>query len=291
MESKKPIHCTLTDAELISKAEKWIYDLCHGATWTMHVPARPNEDPDLVFAELNSRFKGRLNEQPGPRWVKVDISEIDKARFWTKVAVTDYCWEWSANRCQDGYGMFKLNGKDVKASRVAYAIVNGEIPADLHVLHKCDNPCCVNPDHLFTGTHQDNMLDRQRKGRGKVLGRASRFHGVAFRKDSNNWRAQAFDGRKHLSLGSFKTEEEAAKARDKAVIEMGLDLPLNFPPALDEQPAAGREEDAVVFAEWCANNYSWEYDPTSDEYQWLEANNFYTTAELYTIFKQQKENP
>jgi hypothetical protein len=55
---------------------------------------------------------------------------------------------------------------------------------------------------------------------------------------------------------------------------------------LDE--SAG-ESDAVIFAEWVANNYSWEYDPVSDEYQWLEANNFYTTDELYTIFKQKEK--
>lgn len=59
---------------------------------------------------------------------------------------------------------------------------------------------------------------------------------------------------------------------------------------LDESgTAAGREEDAVAFAEWCANSYQWEYDPTSDEYRWLEADNFYTTAQLYELFKQQKE--
>lgn len=166
--------------------------------------------------------------QPPAEAEREHFTEIDKARFWTKVETTDYCWPWKANKNKSGYGMFKHHGYDENAQRVAYKITKGYIPEGLHVLHKCDNPICVNPDHLFTGTHQDNMDDRTRKGRGKVLGRASRYYGVAFRNDSNNWRAQVFCNKKHISLGSYSTEELAAKAYDKAVLEMGLELPLNF---------------------------------------------------------------
>lgn len=161
------------------------------------------------------------------------ITEIDKARFWIKVKDTGYCWNWTANKDHNGYGMFKINGKDRKASRVAYTIVAGEITGNTHVLHKCDNPSCVNPDHLFTGTHQDNMKDKMRKGRGRTLGRRSKYLGVGWRNDSKNWRsyiAYSENGkRNHISLGGFATELEAAQIRDEKVKELKLDLPLNFP--------------------------------------------------------------
>lgn len=191
---------------------------------------------DVVIKDLNKRMKKlvaalrkkNMSDKSGLKWVRA-LTEMDKARFWSKVKDTGYCWEWQAGKDSSGYGTFKVFGKDEKAHRVAYSIINGDIPEDLHVLHKCDNPACVNPTHIFTGTPRDNMNDKIRKGRGKTIGRASKYHGVAFRKDSNNWRAHVWNGRKHLSLGSFKTQEDAAKRRDEEVLKLKLDLPLNFP--------------------------------------------------------------
>lgn len=175
-----------------------------------------------------------LNEyasQPSLRWGA--ITEIDKARFWSKAKEANgYCWEWQANKDSDGYGMFRVQGVYTKASRVAYQIINGEIAEGIHVLHKCDNPACINPDHLFTGTHQDNMNDKMRKGRGRHLGRRSKYYGVGWREDSKNWRAYIVYSengkRKNLSFGGFATEIEAAKKRDEEVKKLNLDLPLNF---------------------------------------------------------------
>lgn len=89
-------------------------------------------------------------------------------RFWEKVRKTEGCWLWTASTAEFGYGAIGAGGKHgkiLRAHRVSYEIANGPIPAGLCVLHRCDNPGCVNPDHLFLGTNQDNHKDMIEKGR------------------------------------------------------------------------------------------------------------------------------
>lgn len=76
------------------------------------------------------------------------------------------CWEWQRHKNEDGYGTVRLNGKMWKAHRAAYALFVGDIAADMRVCHRCDNPGCVNPEHLFLGTQLDNIQDMLTKGRG-----------------------------------------------------------------------------------------------------------------------------
>jgi hypothetical protein len=85
--------------------------------------------------------------------------------FWSKVEKTDNCWIWTAGKNHDGYGMFWLDGRNQKAHRVAYQLTKGSISEGLVLLHKCDNPFCVNPDHLTEGTRQENTQDMVNKGR------------------------------------------------------------------------------------------------------------------------------
>jgi hypothetical protein len=92
------------------------------------------------------------------------LTESDLNRFWLKVKKTDTCWLWTACVDKEGYGNFGIDGSNYRANRVSYAIQYGD-PRESQVCHSCDNPTCVNPSHLWTGTTQDNSHDRDQKGR------------------------------------------------------------------------------------------------------------------------------
>lgn len=89
----------------------------------------------------------------------------DEIRFWSKVDKKGECWIWTGSTNPDGYGRFKVNGKLEQAHRFSFNFHFDKPEDNKHVLHKCDVRCCVNPDHLFLGSHSDNMKDMYKKER------------------------------------------------------------------------------------------------------------------------------
>ena len=103
----------------------------------------------------------------------MNLTKKQLNRFWSYVdkKSVEECWEWKSYKGAGNYGHFYLNGKQIPAHRISWILENGPIPENdsndnrICACHKCDNPSCVNPNHLFLGTDLDNMKDRDRKGR------------------------------------------------------------------------------------------------------------------------------
>lgn len=102
---------------------------------------------DLVEERINNNYKKQIKS------------------FEEKIEKTDSCWLWKAAKSKSGYGVFSLNRKWMRAHRASYTIYKGPIPDGLLVLHSCDTPDCVNPDHLSLGTPKKNMDEMRERGR------------------------------------------------------------------------------------------------------------------------------
>lgn len=115
-------------------------------------------------AEVMVAIKGMKGHTAWNKGARRPLAE----RFWSKVDKTaglTGCWIWTGCTQVDGYGQIWVEDGMRPAHRVAFELVEGIIPVGLEVLHRCDNPICVNPFHLFTGTQSDNIRDCVAKGR------------------------------------------------------------------------------------------------------------------------------
>lgn len=102
-----------------------------------------------------------------------------ESRFWLKVQKTESCWLWIGTRNRGGYGVIKENKRPKLAHRISLRIHGVTIPPGLFVLHRCDNPRCVRPDHLFIGTQADNLADMDAKGRRVIYDRHGELNSFA----------------------------------------------------------------------------------------------------------------
>jgi len=88
-----------------------------------------------------------------------------RKRFWSKVARTRGCWRWLASKDCNGYGRVGVGHEVTRAHRIAWMMQNRPVDSDVLICHRCDNPSCVRPSHLFSGTHKDNLSDAASKDR------------------------------------------------------------------------------------------------------------------------------
>ncbi len=138
-----------------------------------------------------------------------DMPSTLAERFWKFVTrgTPDECWEWQGNRRPNGYGRITSNAwegfkprKGLGAHRVSWELHYGEIPDGMVICHKCDNPPCVNPNHLFLGTVSDNLQDALQKG---LVPLGDDHHNAVLTVDKVvRIRQMIIEGRTHRSIGA-----------------------------------------------------------------------------------------
>lgn len=105
------------------------------------------------------------------KFVPTSDTDLLKATLFNRSRLSeDGCWVWIGSRNAHGYGLMSRKSKTHRAHRVSYEAYKGVIPETLVVRHMCDNPSCINPDHLIVGTQRENVMDRESRGRRDVKG-------------------------------------------------------------------------------------------------------------------------
>lgn len=114
-----------------------------------------------IFRKLRFCSRKCSNSRPRREPQAADVAD----RFWSRVERGNGCWIWTGGLSSNGYGSFGARRASISAHRFSYELTKGPIPEGMLLMHSCDNPRCVNPDHLTPGTNADNMLDMVTKRR------------------------------------------------------------------------------------------------------------------------------
>lgn len=144
------------------------------------------------------------------------IDDNLRSRFWAKVDTSGgegSCWKWNGAKLRAGYGVFQVidglkeGGTTYKAHRVAFVLEHGPVPVGMFICHRCDNPACVNPSHLFAGSAAANVADKvakNRQARGPLLGPDKKFSDQQIRDIRSDHRSQTAIGRAYgVSQGTI----------------------------------------------------------------------------------------
>lgn len=169
--------------------------------------------PAPIARQTNATF-GYIKGQPmrflrghGTKGRKLPKQSVEE-RFWKYIDKLDgnnSCWLWVGSKNRHGYGTITVDGKSLLAHRVSWEIHFGAIPSHesyhgLCVLHKCDNPPCVRPDHLFLGTNRDNAIDKIDKNRQAVFAGEHNPRSVLTEKDVKEIRGRCADGERQTDI-------------------------------------------------------------------------------------------
>lgn len=148
------------------------------------------------------------------------MAEPLAVRFWRKVRKTKNCWLWTATTNGAGYGMIRPGGLEEKklAHRVSYELHGKTIPEGLDLMHKCDNPLCVNPKHLIPGTHKQNLNDSLTRGR----------HPAAVTHPGHGrWKKNVVDGRA-LLLADKQEEIRTKRAKGRSINSLAHEYDVDW---------------------------------------------------------------
>jgi len=165
-------HVQLTTDNAAKKNAKYYRNECKPCRSNAVVKSMVGNPKRMAYANAYNRRKGIVKEYPCEGCGKLCYKTYEKAfcsdmcRFMSYVNKQEDCWIWTGKKNKRGYGQlcFKDNMSAI-ASRVSYELFKGPIEEAKFICHTCDNPSCVNPDHLWAGTHIENMMDMTEKGR------------------------------------------------------------------------------------------------------------------------------